>query len=120
MKKINSQDYIVDFSKRYTYYLMYLQTVPYYPVYSEVLNKYYKDVEDLLKSFFSTNPILCFEYANQTCVDIYDNFYNTTKETNIETNIITTLDTMKTYSIYPAVFKDDVCLKGKMKRLRSY
>lgn len=116
----NSQDYIVDFSKRYTYYLMYLQTVPYYPVYSEVLNKYYKDVEDLLKSFFSTNPILCFEYANQTCVDIYDNFYNTTKETNIETNIITTLDTMKTYSIYPAVFKDDVCLKGKMKWDRPY
>ena len=47
-------------------------------------------------------------------------FYNTTKETNIETNIITTLDTMKTYSIYPAVFKDDVCLKGKMKWDRPY
>lgn len=116
----NSQDFILDFANRYNYYLLYLQTVPYYPVYSEPLNKYLRDTEDLLKLFYSVDPLSCFEYANKTCVDIYAKMYDILNQTQLEANIIKTISGMKTYSIYPTVFKDDLCLKGKMRWDKEY
>lgn len=119
-KIINSQDFILDFSNRYSYYLLYLQTVPYYPVYSELLNKYLRDTEDLLKLFYSVDLLSCFEYANDTCVEIYGKFNDILNQTQLEGNIIKTISGMKKYSIYPTVFKDDLCLKGKMRWDKEY
>lgn len=116
----NSQDYLLSFSKKLLYYYNHLQVAPYYQVYSEILNNYYKQVKELINKFYDDNIIEAFENPTDKLCSSLKEKYSSQEIVNLEDEIVKTMNTMKYYSLYRVKLEGNMCLKGNMKWDSNY